>query len=68
MAIDTTNPGYVAAQNYANDPNNVDVPDRDHQEFSEGIDQFQLTQQQDVTDLTSVLTADATNETLTERG
>ena len=62
MAIDSTNQGYIDAQNYANDPNNVDVPDRDHQKYSEGIDTFQLTQQQDVTDLTSVITADAIND------
>ena len=37
MAIETTNPGYIAAASYAADPDNVEVPDPFHTEFDIGI-------------------------------
>lgn len=37
MAIETENPGYIAAAAYVDDPNNVDVPDPFHGQFDVGV-------------------------------
>ncbi len=61
MSRETTNQGYIDAQNYASDPDNVDTPDRDYQEYGRGIDSFGLSSAGDVLSIAAIITADTIN-------
>jgi hypothetical protein len=61
MAQETTNPGYIDAQAYATDPDNVDTPDSLHQEYERGINSYSLSQDGDSAKLNALITADTVN-------
>ena len=44
MAIETTNPGYIAAAAYAADPSSLEVPDPFHAQFDIGILSYLISQ------------------------
>jgi len=61
MAKETTNQGYIDAQAYATDPDNVSTPDSLHQEYERGITSYSLSQDGDSAKLNSLLTTDTVN-------
>jgi hypothetical protein len=61
MSKETTNQGYVDALAYATDPDNVDTPDQQHNEYERGIKSYGLSQDGDSAALNSLLTADTIN-------
>ena len=54
MARETTNQGYVDAQAYASDPDNVNTPDQTYQEYERGKTSYNLSKTGDVTSVLNV--------------
>lgn len=61
MAEETTNQGYIDAQNYANDPAGVDAPDSTYQDYERGLNSYGLAQVGEAGVIATVLDADTVN-------
>jgi len=58
MARETTNQGYVDAQAYASDPDNVSTPDQTYQEYERGKTSYSLSQAGEAATLASAISVD----------
>jgi len=61
MSKETTNQGYIDALAYATDPDNVDTPDQQHNEYERGIKSYGLSQDGESAALNSLLFSDTVN-------